>query len=280
MEQIKQTIGSRVGIKTEQEIVLCEHCGQERKRQLFKPEWSDRFIRLSPDPCECAGAVKERQAQSEQKEKERYAEEAKRFESTIRYLYMDSMIGERFANRTFENYRINNPEQKKAYERALKYAQNFSQYRKKGKGLFLTGTPGTGKTHLAAAIANALLKNMTSAMFGTATTLLGRIRQSYGEDSVDSEARVLDKLTRVDLLVIDDLGKEYVKRGADGWSWVHEKLYEVINRRYEDYKPIIVTTNLSIEALEKKTDPAIVSRIIETCSGIKCNWNDYRKVGV
>ena len=94
-------------------------------------------------------------------------------------------------------------------------------------------------------------------------------------NETQTEWMVLDEICSVPLLIIDDIGKEYAKK-ANGWSWTQEKTFEIINRRYEDLKPIIFTSNASLEEIAERLDPAIASRIKEMCKGIHCNWEDYR----
>jgi len=145
----------------------------------------------------------------------------------------------------------------------------------------LTGTYGTGKTHLAAAICHELIKQGYQPIFGTMITLLGKIKATYSDDeSAETEERIINTYLNCDLLIIDDLGKEKVS------EWTLEKLYYVINSRYEDCLPIVITTNYDPEKLVRRltvkdnfeTAEAIVSRICETCIGVKMNWADQRKI--
>ncbi|MBP2638871.1 MAG: phage replication protein [Firmicutes bacterium] len=190
----------------------------------------------------------------------------------IRRLVNNSMMGLRFQDRIFENYVARTEPQQIALKVANDFCTRFAE-NKHCKGLFLTGPVGTGKTHLAAAIANKAMKEYyIPVLFGTAPGLLNKIKNSF-EDGSD---KIVIALGSVPLLIIDDLGKEYARKNADGWSWVHETLYEVINQRYENYLPMIVTTNLTLDQLKKRIDTAIVSRIVEMSDGIQCDWDDYR----
>ncbi|MBP2638974.1 MAG: phage replication protein [Firmicutes bacterium] len=199
--------------------------------------------------------------------------EFERLQYKIKRLIDNSMMGLRFQDRIFDNYNAITDQQKIA----LRVANNFCGRFAKDvhcKGLFFSGAVGTGKTHLAAAIANRIMKeHYIPVLFGTAPGLLNKIKHSFDDGSGD---KIANMLCNVPLLIIDDLGKEYARKNADGWSWVHETLYEVINQRYENYLPLIVTTNLTLPELEKRVDKAIVSRLVEMCDGIQCNWEDYR----
>lgn len=195
---------------------------------------------------------------------------AERLDSLIK----NSELGRRFQSRTFENFNIDD-NNKHIYELCLKYAKNFKEQKREGKGLLFIGTVGTGKTHLSAAIANYIINNHIIAVkFGSVTTLLSEIKSTYGANSKETEAQVIRALSNVDLLVIDDLGKENTT------EWSNSIIYSIINSRYEGFKPTIFTTNLQIKELEQTVGEATVSRLIEMCDGILMNGIDHRKIRI
>lgn len=254
------------------EPIPCPYCGRTLKHKayaLFGQLFGSRL-----EECDCAGATAERerlrQEELRRQEEKAFAERMARIER----LFKQSRLGRRFRERTFEAFEVRDYN-RKAFEIAIYYAQNFATYKQKGEGLFITGGYGVGKTHLAAAIANYLISNeIATVIFGNVTTLLGRIRHTYSDVSQYEEEQVMKELYDVDLLIIDDLGKEKPT------EWVEEKLYTVINERYENYRPIVVTSNLELEEIEQRLENcggAIVSRIIEMCRGIKIVGPDFRK---
>lgn len=184
-----------------------------------------------------------------------------------------SGLGKRFTKRTFESFDINNltPELLNAYNKALEFATKFPEVE---KGLLFTGPVGTGKTHLAAAIANKLIENLYSVAFGNATDIVTLIKSTYKKDSELTEAEVIRAFTDdTDIFIIDDLGKEYTSPNTSTF------LYQIINRLYENEKPIIVTTNFSSAALRRKLGErgeAIMSRLAEMCEIIKITGPDWR----
>ena len=140
------------------------------------------------------------------------------------------------------------------------------------KGLFITGAYGVGKTYLASCIANEIIKNGKSVIFGTLIQLLDFIR-----DSEVSDKDYLNLYSSVDLLVIDDLGKEKPT------ELVLEKLFLIVNNRYNNYLPIVITTNYNRNQLRERLCinknysivDSIISRLYEMCGGIGIKDDDH-----
>jgi DNA replication protein DnaC len=136
-----------------------------------------------------------------------------------------------------------------------------------GKGLWFMGGTGTGKTTLGMLIAKeALAAGKTVGIYFT-PKLLTRIRQTYQEaENENAYGQFFERVTSVDLLYIDDLGSE---RHTD---WVVEQLYAVVNERYENQRPLIVTSNANDNVvdegpkqLQEQIGSRTVSRLIEIC---------------
>ena len=252
---------------------VCIHCHQALEPRVLMV--AGREFHFGFSECECSGAIAEREEARKRQEREDLQAEFEARQARIAKMFEGSMMGERFRRRRFETFEADTPEKQTAYKTARAFCQRFAKD-PNTRGLFICGKVGTGKTHLAAAIANKVLaEQMRPVIFGTAPRILARIRQSYSGNETQTEWMVLDEICSVPLLIIDDIGKEYAKK-ANGWSWTQEKTFEIINRRYEDLKPIIFTSNASLEEIAERLDPAIASRIKEMCKGIHCNWEDYR----
>lgn len=193
---------------------------------------------------------------------ERLEKEIDYYERRATTLMEESNLGRRFKNRTFKGFEhARFPE---AFELVQSFAENFEQ--NKGEGIFLTGNPGTGKTHLAAAAANYIITTFgIPVKFGSFAELLEGIKNSFGGNE-DVGRELID----VPLLVIDDLGKERQS------EWSRSVLYRVINGRYENYSPVIITTNEPPEIVERNIGEATFSRIFEMCDGVSMNGKDYR----
>lgn len=135
------------------------------------------------------------------------------------------------------------------------YLANFEEMQANGKGLYLfSETKGSGKTRLAASIANNLLENH-SVKFATSTAILQEIKNTWDRDSQQTESKLLDDLINVEILVIDDFGTEKVK------DWNNERFYHLINERYINRKVTIFTSNYSLDNLDY--DDRIINRIKE-----------------
>ncbi|HYU61241.1 MAG TPA: ATP-binding protein [Solirubrobacterales bacterium] len=129
-----------------------------------------------------------------------------------------------------------------------------------GRGLWLMGDVGTGKTSLAMVVSKAALELGRSVAIYSLPRLLARIRRTYdAEHGEQSYLEFFERLTSVDLLHVDDLGAE--KRS----DWVLEQLYAMVNERYEAERSMVVTTNLDQAALEEQIGMRTVSRLVEIC---------------
>lgn len=137
-------------------------------------------------------------------------------------------------------------------------------------GLLLHGGTGGGKTFWAAAIANAMIDNGMSAMITTIPQLIKAMSANYEADKI----RILDQIMRVRFLVLDDIGFERQT------SYAAEKLFEIIDARYRARRPLIVTTNLSLEEImhpEQMEYQRVFDRIIEMCQPIHVSADGRRK---
>jgi DNA replication protein DnaC len=140
------------------------------------------------------------------------------------------------------------------------YVEEIDQRLSEGRGLWLMGDVGTGKTSLAMLVSRHALEAGRTVAIYSLPRLLARIRRTYdAEAGEDSYLEFFDRLVGVDLLHVDDLGAE--KRT----DWVLEQLYAIVNERYESQRAMIVTTNLDQEALEEQIGPRTVSRLVEIC---------------
>lgn len=161
----------------------------------------------------------------------------------INKLFKNNNLGKRQLNSTFENYKITD-KNKTVYENIKKYTTKLIEGNI-DKGLFITGTYGVGKTFIASCIANELIKNDIPVIFGTLIQLLDCIKNTYKDEEI-SDKEYIYLYSNVDLLIIDDLGKEKTT------EWVLEKLFLIVNNRYNNYLPIVITTNYNRNQLRER----------------------------
>jgi DNA replication protein DnaC len=127
-----------------------------------------------------------------------------------------------------------------------------------GKGLWLFGDVGTGKTTLAMLVSKAGIAAGRSVAIYSLPRLMNVLREAIGSD--DGKLELIDRLATVDLLHLDDVGAE------NGTDWVLEQLYSIVNTRYEEGRSLVVTSNLDPDALAEQIGHRTVSRLIEMCS--------------
>ena len=169
---------------------------------------------------------------------------------------------EELAHLTFDNFKPRGqiglgPAQADSLERAFNHSQQFSG--KLDGWLVLQGPYGCGKTHLAAAVANFVVDIGVPTLFLTVPDLLDSLRFSYNDPEATFEERFED-IRRSALLIMDDFGTE------NATSWAQEKLFQILNYRYINNLPLLITTNLSLNQLEGRIssrlqDPELVTRV-------------------
>jgi DNA replication protein DnaC len=140
-----------------------------------------------------------------------------------------------------------------------RYVADLDANLDRGRGLWLMGDVGTGKTTLAMLVSRHALDAGRSVAIYSLPRLLSELRKTFEESSDLSYLQLLDSLASVDLLHIDDVGAE---RTSD---WVLEQLYAIVNSRYEEEKAIVLTTNLDEASLREQITERTVSRLVEMC---------------
>jgi DNA replication protein DnaC len=191
------------------------------------------------------------------------AEEKMRYERNIR----SSGLPTNYRDKTFDNFEIGMNE--KAISRIKEYLKN-KEWRD-GKGLYITGMVGCGKTHLAAAIVHELAKQNVYTLFVFVPDFLDELRSTYDEKNQDEEREDPFELAkRSTVLVLDDLGTEKVT------EWANEKLLQLINYRWNYALATIITSNYKMKDLSERLGQRIYSRIKGMCEEIIINGEDRR----
>jgi DNA replication protein DnaC len=195
----------------------------------------------------------------------------------------DSNIPKRYQHCTFANFRAYNESLQHALEAARLLTERFptaSTREQLGRGLFLDGAPGVGKTHLAVAVLKAIVeKSAARALFYDTRDLLRVIRSTYDPSIRTTELEVLRPVMTVDLLVLDDLGAEKTS------EWVEETMNLIVNTRYNERRVTIFTSNyLDIpddtdsNSLLFRIGHRMRSRLHEMCDFLEMDGADYREL--
>jgi DNA replication protein DnaC len=159
---------------------------------------------------------------------------------------------------TFDNLiehgRSTNPRDRDLFRGLVQDARGFAEAPE--GWLLIHGPSGAGKTHVAAAIANRCIERGQPALFVVVPDLLDHLRASYKPDSEMGYDALLEQVRLAPVLILDDLGTQ------SSTAWAQEKLFQILNHRYNAQLPTVVTTNLSIDRIDERlrmrlTDPAI-----------------------
>lgn len=281
----------------------CKYCGKHLIFRGFKRNINDIHSSImwinTPFKCDCAEAVAEREQERKKRkeaeergklieEEERRLQQEAEHQERVYELLRYSGLGPKHLLQGFENFE-ETEENTRALTTMKSYAENFDRIvENSGKnscnGLFVFGPVGVGKTHLSAAVAKQLIRQEKFINMVSMLRLLEELKASFNEHSTAITKPVgrimFANAMKAKLLILDDLGKEKPT------AWGLSKLYELINYRYENLLPTIITSNHAPEELLQILIPsdsknivlveAIVDRILETCRVVAINGESYR----
>lgn len=245
------------------EVIYCKKCNTPRLFVLQDTSFKARCM------CKCQAEEHERKEQEwKEIEKQREIEKFKRA----------SLMGDRYKDVTFATTEtMHNATFAKAYIRCQKYCKVANEVLEKGYGLYIYGDKGTGKTHLTACMANELMQQRKQVLFTNFFEISKEIRSTFGK-AKGTEQEYINRFASVDFLFLDDLGTERVQaQGND--LWLQEKIFDVLNKRYNNRKPTIFTSNHSLNELvtERGIMDKTVDRITEMSSVVlKIEGESYR----
>jgi DNA replication protein DnaC len=190
----------------------------------------------------------------------------------------DSRVPSKFAKAELDTYKPDTDSQRDALRLAKRFVATFPVEQ---KGLVFFGPPGVGKTHLAAGLLKAVIREKGArGYFFQTTELLRLVRETYNRGVDETEMDVLRPVLEADVLVLDDLGVEKTS------EWVHETLGLVINSRYNAKRSTIITSNL-VDAVDPHDKDFINSfmmqlgqrtrsRLLEMCEWVEVQGADIR----
>ena len=253
------------------EVTRCKYCNKVLKpRGVLNPISKTINVFIENEKCDCKQAIEERNKVKEKLQKELMIQyenfRKEELNKKIKQYYGTDFITAQFKQKTLENF-ITNEQNSITKLAAEKFISDFKNFK---NGIIFEGESGTGKTHISMAICNELLKENIPIIFGTLTELVEKYAKFYNNHT-DSE---LTKLyTKVDLLVIDNLGVEPMN------DWLLAKLFTIINERILNELPYIITTNYDRDKLKQRlsipnkvceTPNSIISRLYSMCYRIEC----------
>lgn len=187
----------------------------------------------------------------------------------IEEVLKDTALPSRFIGKTLATYIAETDGQRKAHAICNAYAQNFDRGLDKGASLIFSGLPGTGKSHLAGGIIQAILPRHVG-IYVTMLDLIRMLRDTWRRDSDISETDVLARLSSVPLLVIDEVGVQY---GTDAERTL---FFDVMDRRYRNLKPVILLTNLGMNEFKTTVGERVYDRLTEVARWVPFDWPSHR----
>ena len=247
---VREPVSDYVG---EDGLLRCGLCHEPKEARFPEgtvfPEGIDKY----PRSCACERARRKKEAREN---------EARRHSWAVYVLRRNCFNDHSLSGMTFAASAISTEQ----VEACRRYADLWETARENNFGLLLWGDVGTGKSYLAACIANALIEKEVSVRMLN----FGQILNT----GFDEKARILGVLSKYDLLILDDFGME---RRTE---YAQEIVFQVIDTRYQSRKPMIVTTNLSLQTLKSPADleeERIYSRILEACIPVHFDGENLRE---
>lgn len=211
--------------------------------------------RIMPCICKCQKEERERQEQ--------------RMKGEEQLLYVRRLKAAGIQERHLQDWTFASATDTPSIQMAKRYTENWKKVKAENLGLLLWGDVGTGKSFLAACIANALLEKGVPVLMTNFSKILNQMGAMYS----DERYRYIASFNRFSLLIIDDLG---IERNTE---YALEQVYAVIDERYKTGLPLIITTNLTISQLRNPEDVAharIYSRVLEMCTPVHVPGHDRR----
>lgn len=178
----------------------------------------------------------------------------------------------RFVDRTFDSYAVSTPSQDAVKRAVQDYSRAFGEHAKTGRSVILCGRPGTGKTHLAAALLNEIIKAEFTGIYATVSAAIRRVKDTWTRGSERTEREVIADFVLPDLLILDEVGVQF---GSDAERMI---LFEIINGRYEHQRPTMLISNLDIAGMEENVGTRAVDRLREGGGKLLTfDWESYRR---
>ena len=232
------------------------YCGKCRTPKQFRMDAPPLEGRLLPHPCRC---------EQERLDREAAEQEARRHHQAVADLKRRGFTDPAMRGWTFANDNGKCPQMKHAHF----YVENWTAMQEENIGYLLWGGVGTGKSYFSGCIANALMEQEVAVRMTNFALILNDLTASF-----KGRNEYIARLCRAPLLILDDFGME---RGTE---YGLEQVYNVVDSRYRSRRPLIVTTNLSLQDLQHPKDTAharIYDRLLEMCAPIRFSGENFRR---
>ena len=234
-------------------LLYCGKCHTPKQFRMTVPPMEGRML-----PCSC-------QCEQERLDREPAEQEAQRRRQAVADLKHKGFTDPAMREWTFANDSGKCPQMK----HARFYVEHWEQMKMENIGYLLWGGVGTGKSYFAGCIANALMEQEIPVRMTNFALILNDLTASF-----EGRNEYIARLCRAPLLILDDFGME---RGTE---YGLEQVYNVIDSRYRSRRPLIVTTNLSLQDLQHPQDTAharIYDRLLEMCAPIRFSGENFRR---
>lgn len=201
------------------------------------------------------------------------AERAERQQEARERVAWRAGIESRFLGADLPSWQAVTLAEKKAADFARRYVDSFPAIKTQGRSAAFVGNPGTGKTHLACAIAQELLRQEYDVVYSTVQRLMRRIKATWERETrEETEAEALAVFSTADLLIVDEVGVQF------GSDFERNVLFEIIDTRWANCLPMLLISNLPARELQKYLGPRAIDRLNHNSLGIVAfDWETKRK---